>query len=165
MDKGLEDAFMMFVRAQQNSLYLLAYSYTKNEQDALDIVQDSIQKGWLALERLTKQEQMKSWFYTILVRTAIDFLRKQKRVELIGDEALQQLPEQDTYDNLDLQQALYHLPVQLREVVILRYFEDLKLEDVAHILAIPLSTAKSRLYKALKLLKIELETEGELTNG
>lgn len=159
MIEELEDAFITFIRTQQKSLYLLAYSYTKNEQDALDIVQDSIQKGWLALEKLTKQEQMKSWFYTILVRTAIDFLRKHKRVDLIGDDALMQFCEQDTYANLDLQQALHHLPIQLREVVVLRYFEDLKIEDIAHILAIPLSTAKSRLYKALKLLKIELETE------
>lgn len=165
MIEELENAFITFIRTQQKSLYRLAYSYTKNEQDALDIVQDSIQKGWLALERLTKREQMKSWFYTILVRTAIDFLRKHKRIDLIGDDALLQLSEQDTYRNLDLQQALLHLPLQLREVVVLRYFEDLKIEDVAQILTIPQSTAKSRLYKALKLLKIELEMEENGVNG
>ena len=165
MIEELENAFITFIRTHQKSLYRLAYSYTKNEQDALDIVQDSIQKGWLALEKLTKREQMKSWFYTILVRTAIDFLRKHKRIDLIGDDALLQLSEQDTYRNLDLQQALLHLPLQLREVVVLRYFEDLKIEDVAQILTIPLSTAKSRLYKALKLLKIELEMEENGVNG
>lgn len=159
MIEELENAFITFIRTQQNSLYLLAYSYTKNEQDALDVVQDSIQKGWLALEKLTNRDQMKSWFYTILVRTAIDLLRKQKRVELIRDDSLLLLSEEDSYLNLDLQQALHRLPLQLREVVVLRYFEDLKIEDVAHILTIPLSTAKSRLYRALKLLKIELETE------
>lgn len=159
MIEELENAFITFIRTQQNSLYLLAYSYTKNEQDALDVVQDSIQKGWLSLEKLTNRDQMKSWFYTILVRTAIDLLRKQKRVELIGDDSLLLLSEEDSYLNLDLQQALHRLPLQLREVVVLRYFEDLKIEDVAHILTIPLSTAKSRLYRALKLLKIELETE------
>ena len=165
MTEELQDVFITFIRTHQKSLYLLAYSYTKNEQDALDVVQDSIQKGWLALDKLTKHEQMKSWFYTILVRTAIDFLRKHKRVELIGDDALLQFSEQDTYSNLDLQQALHHLPLQLREVVVLRYFEDLKIEDVAQILTIPPSTAKSRLYKALKLLKIELEMEENWVNG
>ena len=165
MSEGLEEAFIAFVRTHQNSLYLLAYSYTKREQDALDVVQDSIQKGWLALERLSNHDQMKSWFYTILVRTAIDFLRKHKRVELIGDEALLQFSWEDTYCNLDLEQALQHLPLQLREVIILRYFEDLIIEDVANILTIPLSTTKSRLYKALKLLKIELDMEGEKVNG
>lgn len=159
MTEPLEAAFITFIRSQQESIYRLAFSYTKNEQDALDIVQDSIQKGWLALEKLTNTEQMKSWFYTILVRSAIDFLRKHNRVILVGDEVLEQLPEHDIYENLDLQQALQQLPLQLREVIILRYFEDLKIEDVAHILTLPLSTTKSRLYKALKLLKIELEQE------
>ena len=159
MTEIIETAFITFIRSNQQSIYRLAYSYTKNEQDALDIVQDSIQKGWLALERLTHTDQLKSWFYTILVRTAIDFLRKHHRIVLVGDEALQQLPEHDTYENVDLQQALQQLPIQLREVIILRYFEDLKIEEVAHILQLPLSTTKSRLYKALKLLKIELEQE------
>ena len=127
MIEELEDAFITFIRTHQKSLYRLAYSYTKSEQDALDVVQDSIQKGWLALDKLTKREQMKSWFYTILVRTAIDFLRKHKRVELIGDDALLQFSEQDTYSNLDLQQALHHLPLQLREVVVLRYFEEARM--------------------------------------
>ena len=159
MTEPLEAAFITFIRSHQQSIYRLAFSYTKNEQDALDIVQDSIQKGWLALEKLTNTEHMKSWFYTILVRTAIDFLRKHNRVILVGDEALQQLPEHDTYENLDLQQALQQLPLQLREVIILRYFEDLKIDEVAHILTLPVSTTKSRLYKALKLLKVELEQE------
>ena len=161
----LEDAFITFFRTQQKSLYRLAYSYTKNEQDALDVLQDSIQKGWRSLDKLTNREQMKSWFYTILVRTAIDLLSKQKRIELFGDDTILQLSEQDTYRNFDLLKALYQLPIQLREVVVLRYFEDLKIEEIANILGIPLSTAKSRLYKALKLLKIELEMEENLING
>lgn len=165
MTEELEDAFITFIRTQQKSLYLLAYSYTRNEQDALDIVQESIQKGWISLRKLKKIEQMKSWLYTILVHTAIDFLRKHKRVELIGEDALMQLSEQDTYHNFDLEHALYQIPLQLREVVILRFFEDLKIEDIALILKIPLSTVKSRLYKALKLLKIELDVEGDLVNG
>lgn len=159
MIEQLETAFITFIRSQQQSIYRLAYSYTKNEQDALDVVQDSIQKGWLALHKITNPDQMKSWFYTILVRTAIDFLRKHQRITLLGDDALQQISELDTYHNLDLQQALDQLPIQLKEVIVLRYFEDLKINEIAQILTIPLSTAKSRLYKALKLLKMELEQE------
>lgn len=159
MIEELEDAFITFIRTQQKSLYLLAYSYTQNEQDALAVVQNSIQKGWLSLVSLSNREQIKIWFYTILVCTANDLLRKQKRVELIEDDSLLQLTEQDTYYNLDLQQALLLLPLQLREVVVLHYFEDLKIKDVAQVLTIPLSTANSRLSKAIKLLHIELEME------
>ncbi|MEG0472147.1 MAG: RNA polymerase sigma factor [Solibacillus sp.] len=167
MDVKLEQLFIDFVRDNKQQLYLFAYSYVKNEQDALDIIQDSIQKAWLSLHKLEKQAQIKSWFYQIIVRTAIDFLRKMKRIQVTDDEKMLYLspPQQDTYEDVDLENAMDHLPVPLREVIILRYFEDLKLEDVAVILNIPLSTAKSRLYKALKLLKIELSDEGSKENG
>lgn len=159
MTESLEASFITFIRQHQQAIYRMAFSYTKNEQDALDVVQDSIQKGWRAIDTLKKNEQMKSWFYTILVRTAIDFLRKHQRIVLIGDEALQQIPEHDTYENLDLQQAIHQLPLQLREIIILRYFEDLKIEEIAQILNLPAGTVKSRLYKALRLLKVELDQE------
>lgn len=156
-----EQLFINYVRDNKNQLYLLAYSYVKNEQDALDVVQDSIQKGWMALGHLENPEQLKSWLYKIVVRTAIDFLRKMKRIHVTDEDTLLFLCEetQDTYTNLDLDDALNKLPLTLKEIVILRFFEDLKLEDVAHVVDIPLSTAKSRLYKALKLLKIDLQNE------
>lgn len=167
MNKGLDPLFIETVRNNKKQLYLLAYSYVKNEQDALDVVQDSIQKGWLSLHKIEKIEQMKSWLYKIVVRTAIDFLRKMKRIHVMDDEKLIYLCEEreDEYRNQDLDVALDHLPVPLREVIVLRFFEDLRIEDVAFVLSIPLSTAKSRLYKALKLLKIELEAEERLNHG
>lgn len=158
MHHALEQQFMEYVRANKKSLYLLAYSYVKNEQDALDIIQDSIQKGWQSLARVEKEDQLKSWFYKIVVRTAIDFLRKMKRVQVMDDDKIIYFSQHqlDTYENPDLENALHQLPVLLREVIILRFFEDLKIEEVAKVLDIPLSTVKSRLYKALKLLKVEL---------
>ncbi|QEY21430.1 MULTISPECIES: RNA polymerase sigma factor [unclassified Psychrobacillus] len=160
----VEQVFVTFIRANKERFYLLAYSYMKNEQDALDIVQDSIQKALQSLHTLKDEQQLKSWFYKIVVRTAIDFLRKNKRIQVMNDEQLEFLtPHQnDTYENMDLNEALESLPSTLREVIVLRYFEDLKIEDVAYILDVNINTVKSRIYKALKLLKIEL-TEEELT--
>ncbi|MBD7944916.1 MULTISPECIES: RNA polymerase sigma factor [Psychrobacillus] len=160
----VEQVFVTFIRANKERFYLLAYSYMKNEQDALDIVQDSIQKALQSLHTLKDEQQLKSWFYKIVVRTAIDFLRKNKRIQVMNDEQLEFLtPHQnDTYENMDLNEALESLPSTLREVIVLRYFEDLKIEDVAYILDVNINTVKSRIYKALKLLKIEL-TEKELT--
>ncbi|WP_413363320.1 RNA polymerase sigma factor [Lysinibacillus sp. 3P01SB] len=157
----VEQVFVTFIRANKERFYLLAYSYTKNEQDALDIVQDSIQKALQSLHTLQNEEQLKSWFYKIVVRTAIDFLRKNKRIQVMDDEQLGFLspPQNDTYENMDLEDALDTLPPVYREVIVLRYFEDLKIEDVAHILDANVNTVKSRIYKALKLLKIQLTKE------
>ena len=160
----MELLFVPFIRANKERFYYLAYSYTKNEQDALDVVQDSIQKALLSLSTLRDEQQLKSWFYKIVVCTSIDFLRKHNREQVVDDEKLANITPQklDTYNNVDLTNALNNLSRTYREVIILRYFEDLKIEDVAHILEININTAKSRLYKALKLLRIQLEDEERL---
>ena len=157
----MELLFVPFIRENKERFYYLAYSYTKNEQDALDVVQDSIQKALLSLSTLKDEQQIKSWFYKIVVRTSIDFLRKYKREQVVDDEKLAVITPQkmDTYNNVDLTNALNNLSRTYREVIILRYFEDLKIEDVAHVLEININTAKSRLYKALKLLRIQLQEE------
>ena len=157
----MELLFVPFIRANKERFYYLAYSYTKNEQDALDVVQDSIQKALLSLSTLRDEQQLKSWFYKIVVCTSIDFLRKHNREQVVDDEKLACITPQklDTYNNVDLTNALNNLSRTYREVIILRYFEDLKIEDVAHILEINVNTAKTRLYKALKLLRIQLQDE------
>lgn len=153
--------FVACVTDYQEDFYRLAYSYVKNQQDALDIVQDAIQKGLLALERLEQIDSMKSWFYKIVVRTAIDFLRKHKRVTVTDDETLGYLQsgEEDHYEDIDLHEALERLPVAYRTIIILRYFEDLKLDEIAKIVDENINTVKTRLYRGLKLLRVEI-TEG-----
>jgi len=164
---NLEQRLIDYIWTSRDRFYLLAYSYVRNEQDALDIVQDSIQKALINLETLQDKNQIKNWFYTIVRRTAIDFIRKHHRMTTIDDEALLSLSEQkhDVYRDPDLHNALAELSTIHREVIILRYFEDMKIEEVAKVLNINTNTVKSRLYKALKILKLELQDdEGVDTN-
>lgn len=63
----------------KENVYRLAYSYVKNKEDALDIVQDSIYKAMDNLELLKNPDAVKSWFYRIVVNTSLDFLRRNKR--------------------------------------------------------------------------------------
>jgi RNA polymerase sigma-70 factor (ECF subfamily) len=64
-------------------------------------------------------------------------------------------------EDYDLHQALDRLPGHYRTVVVLRYFEDLTLDDIAEVTGLPLSTVKTRLYKSLKMLRLELESESD----
>lgn len=168
MKPNLERELIDFIMNNKNRFYFLSYSYTNNEQDALDIVQESIRKALEHLDTLHSEKQMKSWFYQIVVRTAIDFIRKHKRTSVVDDQTIESLMSQqiDNYENVDLQLTLEQLPNIYREVIILRFFEDMKIEDIAHILNSNINTVKSRLYKALKILKIELQNEeGVNLNG
>ncbi|PAC96386.1 RNA polymerase sigma factor [Bacillus licheniformis] len=143
---------------RKEDFYRLAYSYVKNQEDALDIVQESIKK---ALDSVRNPDTIKSWFYKILVRTAIDFLRKQKKLKVMDDQTIEFLSQgkEDTYRDTDLHEALDELPQPYHTIIVLRFFEDLKLEEIAEITGENLNTIKTRLYRGLKLMRIQLTKE------
>ncbi len=156
--KSLTDQIAEFVVENQDSSYRLAYGYVKNVEDALDIVQESIFKAISAMDSLKNPRYIKTWFYRIIVNTSLDFMRKNKKVVLTDGESRSSL-DAGTVDNdndLDLQQALAELPDHYRVIVVLRYFEDLKIQEIAGILNENLSTVKTHLYKALEMLRIQM---------
>ncbi|MGR6835870.1 RNA polymerase sigma factor [Syntrophomonas erecta] len=153
-----QQLFAEYILSNKENYYRLAYSYVKNKDDALDIVHESICKAMTSLNQLKKAEEIKPWFYRIVVNTSIDFIRKHKPIELVNEETLEFYnPVEDTYQNLDLHKALDSLPPNYRSIIILRYFEDLKIEDMATILDENVNTVKTRLYSALKKLRLQLK--------
>lgn len=137
--------------------YRLAYSYVKNESDSLDIIQESIVKALMSIESLKEMEKIKSWFYKIVVRTSIDYIRKHKKYkDMIEISEIINNGKVDEYRNLDLYKALDELDETYRTIIILRYFEDMKIEDIAYILDENPNTVKTRLYRGLKILKIDM---------
>lgn len=157
-NKDIEKLIADYVIEHQQSLYRLAYSYVKNEQDALDIVQDAIIKAISSKETLKQPEFMKTWIYRIVANTALDYIRRHKKVIVSDDEFISRLDtgNVDQYQDIDLQKALDELPADYRSIIVLRYFEDLKIEDVANVLGENINTVKTRLYKALEKLRIQM---------
>ena len=155
---SFEKQIAEYVIRNKEKYYRLAYSYVKNADDALDIIQESIYKAVSHVDSLKGLSYIKTWFYRIVVNTSIDFLRKQKKVIVVENEVLTSFDSglNDEYENFDLQRALINLPEKYRTVVILRYFEDLKIEEIAEILSENTNTIKTRLYKSLKLLRIKM---------
>ncbi len=164
-----EQKIVEYVMENKGNFYRLAYSYVQNEEDALDIVQDSIQKAMLS-NTLKDEKAIKSWFYKIIVHTSLDFLRKRNKLTVVDDTTIQLHSRgvSDQYEDIDLHRALNKLSPDYRSVIVLRYFEDLKIEEVAEILDLNINTIKSRIYKALKLLRIQMDDlnlEGANHNG
>ena len=155
------DQLTQFIIENKEDFYRLAYSYVKNSEDALDIVQESIKKALIAKDFLKESQSIKSWFYKIVVNTSLDFLRKTKKISLVDEETLDffSTGREDSYQNIDLKRSLEDLPIKYRSVIILRYFEDLKIDEIAEILHINVSTVKTRLYKALEILRIKMKDE------
>ncbi len=139
--------------------YRLAYSYVKNADDALEVVQESIYKAISTMDSLKTPDYLNTWFYRIIVNTAIDLLRKRKKVVVMDDETLSNydLSTVDRYADIDLHKALEDLPIQYRSIIVLRFFEDLKIEEIAAVLDENVNTIKTRLYKALRMLRVQLD--------
>lgn len=156
----LREEFEQYILSDQDRFYRLAFSYVKNSDAAMDVVQESIMKALGKLDSLRKPEYMKTWFYRILVNESISHLRKNKRFSWEDwDETQLTVEDRDVPRSLDLYQAVQSLPPKLKTVVILRFFEDRKLEEISAITKSNLNTVKSRLYKGLKLLKDRIGEE------
>jgi RNA polymerase sigma-70 factor (ECF subfamily) len=148
-----------YIIENKNSFYRVAYSYTKNEDDALDVVQESIYKALYSVDNLQDINYIKTWFYKILIRTSIDNIRNTARYKnLVSTELpLDQDGVYDKYTDIDLRKALEELSIEYKSILLLRFFEDLKIEEVAEILDENVNTVKTRLYTALKKLKYKIK--------
>ena len=94
------------------------------------------------------------------VNESVSYIRKSKNVIYLDELPEYQIPATEDIDReqyLTLYSAIDKLSPELKTVVMLRFFEDMKFDEIAEITSVKLSTAKARLYKALKLLKIEIE--------
>ena len=143
-----------YIEDNQQAFYRLAFGYVKNADAAMDIVQEAVVKALSNVHRLRRVETMRTWFYRILVNESLTYLRKNKRY--VYDESHMenlQSKQRDTAQEMDVWQAVQALPAKLRTVILLRFFEDMKIEEVAKVTRTNLSTVKTRLYKALDVLK------------
>lgn len=160
----LKEQIAEYVIKYKENHYRLAYSYVKNVDDALDIVQESICKAISSMDSLKDPNYIKTWFYRILVNTSLDFLRRKGKIDIVEEGILMSLDSGtvDEYENFDLQRALNNLPDNCRTLIILRYFEDLKIEEIAEILNENINTVKTRLYKSLEMLRIKMNNYEEV---
>lgn len=120
----------------------------------MDVVQEAIVKALDKVDTLREPAYLKTWFYRILLNEAMNHFRRTR--DLIPfNEALNDQPAiaLDPGERLDLYDAIGRLSFPEQTVVKLRFFEDMKLEEIAQATGANLNTVKSRLYKALKKLK------------
>lgn len=138
-----------------HNYYRLAYSYVHNEADAMDIVQEGAYKAILKSSQLQNPEYLGTWIYRIMVNEALSLLRKNKSpYEELTDNLSTTV---DCYEDLDLKSAIERLGEPDGTIIKLRFYEDMKLEQIAAVIDENINTVKSRLYRSLKRLRLSLE--------
>lgn len=148
------------VSQYRNQLYITAYAILKNEKDAEDAACNAILKGYENLEQLRSPHKLKAWMLTITKNEALKI--RQKRMELPGNEVMEQMlpPVYDRHD--DLWDIVQNLKEEYRLVIILFYYTGLSLRDISQVLDISVGTVKSRLNRGRGMLKKALgEEKGE----
>lgn len=155
--------FENFISENLDQIYRFAYGYMGNQSDAEDVVNDSVIKALSALDALRSPEFMSTWFYRIIINTANTALRKRARVIPFDPHSFEHGQAEATSD-LSLEDLIEPLNPEYRAVVILRYLEDKSLNEIAEILGENLNTIKTRLYRALKQLRIHIDEGGLYVN-
>ena len=149
------------VRRNSHRVFLLALSFTRQRQDAEDVMQTVFLKLWKHPVEFTDETHMDKWLTKVTVNESRSLLRARAREPISYDEleALGAVAEQP--EERELIAAVMQLPEPLRAVIHLHYYEDLPIKEIADLLKISQAAVKMRLVRGRNLLKSEL-TEGEL---
>lgn len=147
--------FCRKIKEYQNQSYALAYSVLHNEADTEDAVCSAIQIAFEKQEQLKYESKFKAWFLTIVRNEALQF--KRKRLELPGNERVESelRPVYDVYD--ELWDVLQKLPEEFRIVIVLYYYANLPIREIAGMLEVPVGTVKSRMNRGKGQLREMLE--------
>jgi len=172
--KGDQEAFAVLVTEHQRYVFNLAVRVLKNEEEALDVAQETFVRAWTALPNFRGQSQFRTWLYRIVTNLCYNRLPNLRRtLNELGDDVIADVPETDlAFDNpaqglesrelrSHLHQAIDHLDENYRLLISLRYQNELSYEEMATMLNLPLGTVKTGLFRAKEQLRRALETYQE----
>ena len=164
---GNKRALTKLLKLYYESIYLLAYSYVKNEEDALDVIQEATFKAVSRIDQLKEAEYFSTWLNRIVINESYRLLtKKQKEQRYSGD--LEELDViQDTAlnpanraESKVLLQYIHELDDKYEEVLLLFYFNELSIQEISKLLYTNENTVKTRLSRGREALKIKLELVG-----
>ena len=160
---GDKEALVKLIMMEKGQYYKLAYVYMKNQEEALDALEDMIVILYENIHKLKNDEAFYSWSKTILVNCCKKLLKRSKReipIDCIENETYEE-DYGNGYNRIVLEKHLLKLNERHREVIKLRYFLDMDYQSIADLLKIPLGTVKSRISIGLEKLKESLGGEFE----
>jgi len=159
--KGDDNAFYELISEQKSKLYKTAFAYVKNKEEAMDIVSDTVYKAYISIKKLKEPSFFNTWLTRILINTSLDYINKNSKVSSLKESisADISLILKDEDQRIDLKEAVDKLTSEYKTIVILKYFQDMTLVEIAKVLQCPLGTVKTRLHKALGELRLDLKEE------
>ena len=161
--EGDTEAFDALYRRHRDWVYRLAWRFTGSEPDAMDVLQETFTYLLRKLPGLRLTAALTTFLYPVVKHLSLN-VRRAGRVRRDASESLLHITPyaEHTMDNvsrIELAAVLATLPPEQREVVLMRFVDEMSLEEIARALKTPVNTIKSRLYRAMETLRKDSRTQ------
>ncbi|MFJ5764524.1 sigma-70 family RNA polymerase sigma factor [Lysinibacillus sp. NPDC093210] len=145
---GDHQAILSLIEMDEDILYRMAFTYMRNEQDALDVMQELVYKALKKMHTVQQHEYARTWLVRVLINCCKDHLSKHQQTVQIEE---YHLFEWAIYS--DIEKLLEQLTLSEQQLVYMKYFQQLKNKEIAELNQIPEGTVKSKLHHILKKLR------------
>jgi len=158
MARDYYDQIVEYILGNQDKFYRLAYSYIRNQDGALDAVQNAILHALEKHGTLRDIGAVRTWFYRILVNECLMYIRKRDREIPVDsenwDDKFSGVYIESAFEpGVEVLKKLDQLGEETKTVILLYYFEGLTLKEIAEVTQTNLNTVKSRMYSGLRKMK------------
>ncbi|MGD6805177.1 RNA polymerase sigma factor SigW [Rossellomorea vietnamensis] len=171
--KGDQDAFAEVIELYKDKVFQICFRMLGNRHEAEDISQEAFIRAYVNIHTFNQKRKFSTWLYRIATNLCIDRIRKKKPdyyldAEVTGTEGLTmysqvaaegQLPEEEVEEmelQAEIQRQILKLPDKYRSVIVLKYIEELSLQEISEILDLPLGTVKTRIHRGREALRKQL---------
>lgn len=174
---GDRRAFAELVELYKDKIFHLAYRMLGNRQEAEDVVQETFLRLYTNLHRYDETQKFSTWIFRIATNLCIDRLRK-RRITYSLDAEVGENNGNDFYEMMasnddttekqvivsetkrHIRRTIDQMPEKYKSIIILRYLQDLSLQEISEILSMPITTIKTRLHRGREYLRKRLEIAG-----
>ncbi|EDL64465.1 RNA polymerase sigma factor SigW [Bacillus sp. SG-1] len=171
--KGDQDAFAEVIELYKDKVFQICFRMLGNRHEAEDVAQEAFIRAYVNIHTFNQKRKFSTWLYRIATNLCIDRIRKKKPdyyldAEVKGTEGLTmyshvaaegQLPEEEVEEmelQAEIQRQILKLPDKYRSVIVLKYIEELSLQEISEILDLPLGTVKTRIHRGREALRKQL---------
>lgn len=158
--QGNRMALQQLLKSEKEKLYRMAYTYVKNEEDALEIFQQTVLQAIESVHQVKEPAYFSTWLTRICINKALAFLKNHKKLVFM-DGIEQRKTENDSNvdiaQQLDISNALNSLPEKYKTALMLRYYQDFTVKQIASVMDCPEGTVKTTIFRGLALLKKDLK--------
>ena len=176
--EGQKSSFEELMKKYNKKIFGFIFRMVRDEEIAIELTQDFFIKIFNVLAKYNFEYKFSTWAYRICYNLVIDYVRKnQTYIDSLDDDSVsqKQMLESDNYIGEDgfeklakqevrdyIWKVVDAIPVKYKELILLRYLQGLKYDEIANITELPVGTVKNRIFKAKEILKTEIENDGML---